>query len=165
MNERITAATAEDLPLLTDSFRRYYRELQAFGTRYALNEERLPALLEAQVRSRMVCVLKAESPEGGLAGFLIASAARLPGEYLADGQTSVGFIQHVYVAPPFRRQGLAARLFGEAKAWFLESGIRSMTFDVLVQNEAMLAFCKKQGYSAMTVTLFTPIKSEEGSER
>ena len=160
MNEQIIAAGAEDLPALEEHFRAYYRELEALGARYALNEERLGALLEAQVRSRLVCVLKAETAEGEFAGFLIASVSRLPGEYLDGTLTGVGFLHHLYVAPGFRRSGLAKRLCAAAEDWARAAGVRSLTLDVLVRNEAAMALYQSLGFQSATVTLCKRVDAE-----
>ena len=55
------------------------------------------------------------------AGYL---TARIERPYVIESPIrAVGHVSHVYVAPDYRRQGVATALLGHARNWFKEQGI------------------------------------------
>ena len=48
----------------------------------------------------------------------------------------VGFLEGLYVAPGFRRQGIARLLVEKAQQWAREQGCREMASDALLENKA-----------------------------
>lgn len=57
-------------------------------------------------------------------------------DYVNGTETSpVGFVEGVYVAPPWRRQGVARRLFDGVAEWARARGCRELASDALLENE------------------------------
>ena len=58
-------------------------------------------------------------------------------DYVNGTQTSpVGFVEGVFVAPEWRRQGVARDLFDAAGEWAKTRGCRELASDALLDNEA-----------------------------
>jgi len=58
------------------------------------------------------------------------------GDYVNGTETSpVGFVEGVYVAPTFRRKGIARQLFAAIGDWAKARGCRELASDALLDNE------------------------------
>jgi aminoglycoside 6'-N-acetyltransferase I len=58
-------------------------------------------------------------------------------DYVNGTETSpVGFVEGVYVAPSWRRRGIARRLFDAIGDWARARGCRELASDALLENEA-----------------------------
>lgn len=67
-------------------------------------------------------------------GFIEGS---IRGDYVNGTETSpVGFVEGVYVAPAWRRQGVARALFAAIGDWAKARGCRELASDALLANEA-----------------------------
>jgi aminoglycoside 6'-N-acetyltransferase I len=67
-------------------------------------------------------------------GFIEGS---IRGDYVNGTETSpVGFVEGVYVAPAWRRQGVARQLFAAIADWARARGCRELASDALLGNEA-----------------------------
>jgi aminoglycoside 6'-N-acetyltransferase I len=67
-------------------------------------------------------------------GFIEGS---IRGDYVNGTETSpVGFVEGVYVAPAWRRQGVARRLFAAIGDWARARGCHELASDALLDNEA-----------------------------
>jgi aminoglycoside 6'-N-acetyltransferase I len=67
-------------------------------------------------------------------GFIEGS---IRGDYVNGTETSpVGFVEGVYVAPAWRRQGVARTLFAAIADWARARGCRELASDALLENEA-----------------------------
>lgn len=67
-------------------------------------------------------------------GFIEGS---IRGDYVNGTETSpVGFVEGVYVAPDWRRRGVARRLFAAIGDWAKARGCRELASDALLENEA-----------------------------
>ncbi|MGI4720135.1 MAG: aminoglycoside 6'-N-acetyltransferase [Janthinobacterium lividum] len=58
----------------------------------------------------------------------------------------VGFLEGVYVAPGFRKQGIAAMLVAVAEKWSREQGCTEMASDALLENTASHAMHRALGF-------------------
>ena len=145
MEYTIRPVTEEELPALLELYRAYHRELQESGMPYDTNEEALEGVLRTRIRSRLILTAAAVTEEGGLAGFVFCSILRLANEYQFEGSAVTGYLNDLYVAPPFRRGGLAARLTGYAEDWLMEQGVPTMQLQVLQRNENAHRFWQKVG--------------------
>ena len=76
-------------------------------------------------------------------------------------QKTYGFIEDLYVAPPFRRRGYAEKLVQAASRELRQHGAAYIELDVLAHNEHGLAFWKKQGLTLHHYVLTRPFPSEE----
>jgi aminoglycoside 6'-N-acetyltransferase I len=67
-------------------------------------------------------------------GFIEGS---IRGDYVNGTETSpVGFVEGVYVAPAWRRKGVARRLYEAIGDWAQARGCRELASDALLDNEA-----------------------------
>lgn len=135
----------EDLPALLSLYREYHKGLLEVGMNYELNEENLPRVMENRLRSRLILTAVAEDEKGVLHGFVFCSILRLAPEYLCRSESSVGWLNDLYVAPDARHQGLAQKLTAFAENWLKEQGVSTMELQVLGKNENARAFWEKQG--------------------
>ena len=58
----------------------------------------------------------------------------------------VGFLEGLYVAPGFRRQGIAAMLVNTAQRWVKEQGCTEMASDALLDNTSSHAMHRALGF-------------------
>lgn len=147
MNVTIRTAAAEDLDALTALYRDYFQDLRQCGLTYDLNTEKLPGVLEARVRSRLVLAAVAEQESGEICGFVYCSVLRIGNEFLCNGSGSVGFVNDIYTAPGARNRGLSGRLLDYARQWLLEQGITAMEAQILTGNTASQVFFTKHGFA------------------
>ena len=74
----------------------------------------------------------ARETNGHAIGFAEAS---LRHDYVNGCDTSpVGFLEGIYVAPPFRRLGVAASLIRAVEQWTIAQGARELASDALIDN-------------------------------
>lgn len=145
MELTIRQGTAEDLSELLRLYRDYHRGLLEVGMNYDLNEETLPRVMENRLRSRLILTAVAENGAGELCGFVFCSILRLAPEYICRGESSVGYLNDLYVAPAARHQGLAQKLTQYAENWLKEQDVSIMELQVLGKNTKAREFWEKQG--------------------
>ena len=145
MELTIRQGSAEDLPELLRLYRDYHQGLLEVGMNYDLNEETLPRVMENRLRSRLILTAVAESGAGKLCGFVFCSILRLAPEYVCRGESSVGYLNDLYVAPAARHQGLARKLTQYAENWLKEQDVFIMELQVLGKNAKAREFWEKQG--------------------
>jgi len=72
----------------------------------------------------------------------------LRSDYVNGTESSpVGFLEGLYVAPGFRRQGIAVQLVRVAEQWAKEQGCSEMASDALLENTASHAMHQALGFS------------------
>ncbi len=145
MELTIRQGTAQDLPQLLRLYENYHQGLLEVGMNYDLNEETLPRVMENRLRSRLILTAVAENGAGELCGFVFCSVLRLAPEYVCRGESSVGYLNDLYVAPAARHQGLAQKLTQYAENWLKEQDISVMELQVLGKNANAREFWEKQG--------------------
>jgi aminoglycoside 6'-N-acetyltransferase I len=59
----------------------------------------------------------------------------------------VAFLEGLYVAPAFRRQGIAALLVDQAQQWARERGCTELASDALLDNSASQEMHKALGFT------------------
>lgn len=72
-----------------------------------------------------------------IAGFLIANIER-------EEQSAT--LYALYVAPPYRKRGIAQRLYKTFEAQCKKYRMKTLTALVLIKNKRMQKWCKKHGY-------------------
>lgn len=87
-------------------------------------------------------ILVAEE-DGELIGYFRVGAEKAPAYIDRD---KIGLIYDVFVLKPYRRQGIAERLFKEAREWFKKKKVRNIELNVDTRNEAAIKFWKKLGF-------------------
>lgn len=69
-------------------------------------------------------------------------------DYVEGAKTSpVGFLEGIYVAPEYRRQGIAARLCRACEHWAVQKGCSEFASDCELQNTDSYQFHKKVGFA------------------
>ena len=96
----------------------------------------LNADLKTAVENRQALCLIAESANGEIAGFVLASTR----------QKRIGHVITLDVAPAFRRNGIGKRLMREAERQLGEKGIRRLRLEVGASNLAAQRLYEKLGY-------------------
>lgn len=144
MELTIRQGTAEDLDQLLRLYHDYHNGLLDVGMNYDLNEEALPRVMQTRLRSRLILTAVAEDEQGTLQGFVFCSILRLAPEYLCRGESSVGYLNDLYVAPNARHQGLAQKLTAYAESWLREQDVKVMELQVLGKNERAQQYWKQQ---------------------
>lgn len=87
----------------------------------------------------------AYSPPGEPQG-LVEVALR--SDYVNGTDSSpVGFLEGLYVAPSFRKQGIAAMLVAAAETWCREQGCTEMASDALLENTVSHAMHRALGFA------------------
>lgn len=145
----IRPAEPADVAALVPLFSAYLDALSGMGLRYAPRHEGVPELLESRVKSRRALLAVAEE-DGVLLGFVCAGTRRIGGEYLAEGQGVVGYVDDIYVRPGSRGRGIASALADRAEAWMAESGVGAVELHVLLDNPGAAAFWRSRGMEPMS---------------
>ncbi|MCB0793297.1 MAG: GNAT family N-acetyltransferase, partial [Flavobacteriales bacterium] len=89
-----------------------------------------------------------------LIGFAAGNVRSMP-QHL--GGERVGALTHIHVLPEHREQGLGKQLALALMDAFKDHGLARMSTDVLVKNEASLAFFKSLGMHEDHVILYRDI--------
>jgi aminoglycoside 6'-N-acetyltransferase I len=94
-------------------------------------------------RGHYVCL--ALSSAGEVMGFVEAA---IRSDYVNGTQTSpAGFLEGIYVLPPFRRQGIARALVQGAAEWAQANGCSEFASDALLDNHESHAMHRALGFS------------------
>ena len=99
------------------------------------------------------CLLVAEV-EGEVAGFIHGQLTGGPPPMVprCDGE-----ISDLYVAPAFRRQGLARALVGALTGWFAAHGADKVLLSAAVQNPEAVGFWTSQGFEPLLYRMWKPL--------
>jgi len=136
---RIREVKPEDanqlLPLLIDSERYHNVELD----KDKIDEKGL----ENQARNDLYLWFRPQYQ-----GYVLENAGQVIGLALAQTGDVVGkgWIEDVYVAPKYRRQGWAEKLIQQAVVWLKSQGVKRVSLDVHQNNAPALQFYKKLGF-------------------
>lgn len=69
-------------------------------------------------------------------------------DYVEGASSSpVGYLEGVFVAEPFRRQGLAGELLAACQSWARAQGCREFASDCELDNKSSLAFHLRAGFA------------------
>jgi len=82
----------------------------------------------------------AERPSGEIAGYLVC---RLDGETV--------WAESLFVAPAYRRQGVAGQLYAQAERLAVERGSDTVYNWVHPNNDSIIAFLRKRGYDVLNL--------------
>lgn len=110
----------------------------------AHRDEHLPEMEELCAQPGRYAQFIAYSSAGEHQG-LVEVALR--SDYVNGTESSpVGFLEGLYVAPAFRRQGIAAQLVQVAEQWAKKQGCSEMASDALLENTASHAMHRALGF-------------------
>lgn len=102
----------------------------------------LRAMADALARAH--CVRLAVTAAGVAVAFVEAAVRR---DYVNGTASSpVAFLEGIYVAPAWRRRGIARALLGEVIAWAQAERLSELASDALLQNEAAHAAHRALGF-------------------
>jgi len=99
----------------------------------------------ADVLARGHCVLIASDDDGSAIGLVEASKRN---DYVnGTAGSPVGFLEGLYVAPSYRRQGICRALVSAASAWAAAAGCSELASDSLVENVEAHAVHRALGFA------------------
>ncbi|HET8632340.1 MAG TPA: GNAT family N-acetyltransferase [Thermomicrobiales bacterium] len=93
---------------------------------------------------------------GGVAGYAVVSV-RPPNPLASNGAVRTGLIEEFYIADEWRGRGVGGRLTAAAFDWLRRQGAERAEVGAYAWNEAALAFYRRQGFGAETITLTRPL--------
>lgn len=138
MDIKITPITADDVPVVQQLAYAYNHELDPQETRQEAVSRWIISITEATAVGRHFFWLA--RVEERIIGFI---SFRLTTNHFT--RKTSGFIEDLYIAPPFRRRGHAEALAQSAFTEIARQGADNIQLDVLVQNEQGLTFWRKLG--------------------
>ncbi|MBI4416930.1 MAG: GNAT family N-acetyltransferase [Euryarchaeota archaeon] len=152
MDVRIREAARQDLDLVwAATTETVWNDLPP-EERTRLDRKAFEAHFRAQAKrvidSRRNAIYVAESEEGRVAGYAIVGGAS---SMLSP--MPFGFLYDIWVAPQFRRQGVARRLLQEAERWCRGRGFRTLRLEVGARNAAARALYASAGFQEERVAL------------
>ena len=68
-----------------------------------------------------------------------------------------GYIADIYVAPAYRRRGIARQLFGAITGWFRQQGVQHIEWQVAAANPEGVAFWEAVGGRPIMVRMRLPL--------
>src|SRR5260370_18636233 len=132
---KIDPITTGDVPIIEQLAYEYNRELDPQETRQEAVNRWITSVAEATAAGRH-CFWLARVEEQ-VTGFISFRLSTNP-----FTQETSGFIEDLYIAPPFRRRGYAEGLARAAFAELSSKGASSIQLDLLLNNEQGLAFLR-----------------------
>jgi ribosomal protein S18 acetylase RimI-like enzyme len=147
--------TADDLAQFVDElwlpFAEEMAELDSFNQLADDVDCRTEAIAHRRKRleSNQIRTIVAEDV-GTLAGYVSGSCSESPSVFARGDELH---ISEVYVAPGYRRQGLAGELLDTLEAWGQAQGAAYAELSVNVRNEAALACYERRGYQERRLKL------------
>lgn len=82
--------------------------------------------------------------------FVAVAGGAVVGCLMAGHDGRRGYLQHLAVAPAFRRRGIAAALVEQCVSALAQEGIRKSHIDILKTNDSGKAFWERQGWVRRT---------------
>ena len=144
----IRTARESDLDALAGLYKDLYDTLDGFGLPFSLDSSSIKDILSVILRSKLCRILVAEN-EGAVCGFLTAGISRMDRKLKYLGESTIGMIHDVYIAPEHRKKRIAAQMLNEAEAWFRDNGVKIIECNILMENHVSAAFFNKNGYKEL----------------
>lgn len=96
---------------------------------------------------------------GEIVGFISGSLESNQPDRLPERHATIGYL---YVAEPYRREGIARRLFEGVAAWAAEhDGVSHFEMTVLAADESAAAFWRSIGFTPFISRLWAPLSAPE----
>lgn len=141
---KLTAVGSDDERDFLAWAQEYFRELDPdFQPRAVWENHFLTAILDDPDRTALWIVTSEK------VGFVVLGTRR----HHYDPNRRIGTIHEAYVRPSFRRSGLASAAVEAATRILREQGATSFELEVVVGNDAALAFWEALGFRKATVKL------------
>lgn len=144
----VRAATTADAPAIAEQYAALHRDQWEGGDGEPPHADHEPDWLSevhASLASEAARTFVAEA-EGNIAGTARVEFAERPYFRIAD-------IRRVYVAPPWRRQGVASELMRVAEETARQGGAKEVRLSVVAENTPALRLYEKLGYGHFAVRL------------
>ncbi|SFS05807.1 Acetyltransferase, GNAT family [Halomicrobium zhouii] len=151
----ITTGTVDDVDAVVDQWVSLARGQREYDSHIAPERNRA-TVREATLRRIVADELLVAREDGELAGFVMFTVES--GQYEQDVQR--GVVQNLYVAPPYRRQGIGTRLLAATEERFADSGVDRVALNVMAANEDARRFYRRHGYEPHRVELEKPVESD-----
>ncbi|USZ68140.1 GNAT family N-acetyltransferase [Halorussus salilacus] len=137
----VEAGTLEDVDAVADRWVSLAEGQRAFGSHLLAedNRERVRDALARRAVAGELLVARADEEVVGFVSFGVES-----GRYEQD--TTRGVVQNIYVAPECRREGVGSELLAAAEESLVESGVETLTLEVMADNDAAREFYRCRGY-------------------
>jgi ribosomal protein S18 acetylase RimI-like enzyme len=146
---KIDPMTTDDVPIIEQLAYEYNCELDPQQTRQAAVNRWIASVAQATTEGRhFFWLARVEEQITGFVSFRLSTNPFT--------QQTYGFIEDLYIAPPFRRRGYAEELARAAFAEISRQGASKIQLDVLVHNEQGLAFWSKLGLTLHHYVLEIP---------
>ncbi|MBI3045941.1 MAG: GNAT family N-acetyltransferase [Candidatus Harrisonbacteria bacterium] len=110
--------------------------------------------IESWLDDKNNLILVAEEGEA-LVGYFRAGVERAP---VYVDRDKIGIVYDVFVLKPYRQQGIAEMLFGEALKWFQMKKIKNIELNVDARNEAAIKFWRKHGFGEYKLRMRLDLK-------
>ena len=147
---KIDPITTGDMPIIEQLAYEYNRELDPQEPRQEAVNRWITSVARATAAGRHCFWLaRVEEQINGFVSFRLSTNPFT--------QETSGFIEDLYIAPPFRRRGYAEELARAAFAELSRQGVSSIQLDGLVHNEQALAFWCKLGLALHHYVLEMPV--------
>jgi len=110
---------------------------------------------EAEIRERLLWHVDPLPGRQALALVSVDSRGSLSGHTLLrverEHERDVGLVATTYVAPPYRRQGVAARLLAAGETWLSSQGVVELVTYTDAHNTPLQELYRKHGYGATSL--------------
>lgn len=132
----------------------FHKALDPHFTLSADGHVRFQESISNHMKSYTSCVLVAEEDSKAVVGYCLATLAEQPAIF---DKRDYGIVSDLAVTMRCRRQGIGARLYRQAEAWFADRGIHRIEVQVVVSNEVSASFWWKMDFNPYVTTEFKNI--------
>ncbi len=140
----IRLAEQDDLAALEPLFKDMYTHFQRANGITRLSDGGFDRWCANYQRSRSISrVVYIAYQDQKIAGF-IEGQIRIQAQSVNPEKS--GHTAHLYVAPVFRRAGLAAKLYATLSEWFGEKAVQAETLEVVYNNDGADTFWLSRGF-------------------
>jgi len=155
---KIRRAKADDVEAILD----LWHEMMSFHARLDRRfcptpdgREHFRCILLEWMQQTQYCVLVAESGNR-LVGYTIGRLAENPPVL---SPPLLGHVSDICVSPPWRRQGVARRLFLALRKWMLKQGATVVQLHVAARNPDAQAFWRQMGFSPFMTRMWLDLEA------
>jgi ribosomal protein S18 acetylase RimI-like enzyme len=159
MDTAVAPATLADIDALVDLWTELVADQRGHGAHLLAGPNRSTArdFLGQAVAADNVFVAEADGEPVGFVQFRVES-----GVY--EQSVERGFVDNLYVRPPYRDHGIGTRLLNAAEGALGARGVERVALSVLAVNDAARRFYERRGYGSHRVELERSLESDTPSK-
>jgi ribosomal protein S18 acetylase RimI-like enzyme len=159
MNAEVAPANLSDLDAIADLRTELVAGQRAHGAHLLAdgNRETARDFLGQAVAADNVFVADVGGETVGFVQFRVESG-------IYDQSVERGFVDNVYVRPPYRSRGIGSRLLSAAESALAARDVERVALSVLADNDAARRFYERHGYGAHRVELEQSLESDTPSK-